>query len=44
MFDGAMIVLSMFVLNLFHPGVLLPGPDRLESDVDDVKDPAAQSP
>jgi len=44
MFDGAMVVLSMFALNLFHPGVLLPRPDRLEADLDDVKDPATQSP
>jgi len=45
MFDGAMIVLAMFVLSLLHPGVLLRGPDRLEADTDDeVKEPATQSP
>ena len=47
MFDGAMVALAMFVLNLFHPGVLLRGPDKLEgieADMDEVKDPARQSP
>ena len=45
MFDGAMILLAMFVLSLLHPGVLLRGPDRLEADTnDDVKEPATQSP
>jgi hypothetical protein len=29
-FDGGMIVLAMFTLSLFHPGVLLRGPDKLE--------------
>jgi len=44
MFDGAMVALAMFVLSLFHPGVLLRGPDKLEADMDDVKDVATQSP
>jgi hypothetical protein len=47
MFDGAMILLAMFVLNLLHPGVLLRGPDKLEADIDDsedVKNPPTPSP
>ena len=44
MFDGAMVLLAMFVLSLFHPGVLLRGPNKLEADVDEVKDLATRSP
>jgi hypothetical protein len=37
-FDGAMVALAMFtMLTRFHPGVLLYGPDKLESDVDYMK-------
>ena len=39
-----MIVLAMFTLSLFHPGVLLPGPDRLEADSDGVTEKGKQSP
>ena len=44
MFDGAMIVLAMLTHSLFHPGVLLPGPDKLEADTDEVRDKDTQSP
>jgi len=40
-FDGAMIVLAMLTLSLFHPGVLLPGPDKL---ADDVREKGMQTP
>jgi len=43
-FDGAMILLAMLMLSLFHPGVLLPGPDKLEADTDEVRDKGTQSP
>jgi len=43
-FDGAMIVLAMFTLSLFHPGVLLPGPDKLEADTGEVREKDPQSP
>jgi hypothetical protein len=36
-FDGAMIVLAMYTVNLFHPGVLLLGPDKLEADAEEQK-------
>jgi len=36
MFDGAMIFLAMFVLSLLHPGVLLRGPDKIETDLPGV--------
>jgi len=42
-----MIFLAMFVLSLLHPGVLLRGPDKIETDLDDseeVKNPEIQSP
>ena len=37
-FDGAVVALAMFILSLFHPGVLLRGPDKLQSDVDGAKE------
>jgi hypothetical protein len=45
-FDGAMVALAMFMLSLSHPGVLLHGPDKLESesDVDHVKEQDSPSP
>jgi len=43
-FDGAMVVLAMFTLSLFHPGVLLPGPDKLEADTGEVREKDPQSP
>lgn len=44
MFDGAMVVLAMLTLSLFHPGVLLPGPDKLEADTDEVREKGPQTP
>jgi len=37
-FDGSMIALAIFTLNLFHPGMLLRGPDILNTDIDGVED------
>jgi hypothetical protein len=37
-FDGSMIVLAIFTLNLFHPGMLLRGPDILNTDINEVED------
>lgn len=42
-FDGAMVVLAIFTLNVCHPGVLLQGPDMLEADTDETKDRGSQS-
>jgi len=36
-FDGAMIVFAMYTLNIFHPGVLFLGPDKLEADAEEPK-------
>jgi hypothetical protein len=30
-FDGGIVVLAMFTLSLFHPGMLLRGPDELKA-------------
>jgi hypothetical protein len=43
-FDGAMVVLAMFMLTLFHPGVLLPGPDKIEADTDEAREKGLQGP
>ena len=32
-FDGATVFLALFMLNVFHPGVLLRGQDKLEPDI-----------
>ena len=32
-FDGATVFLAIFTLNVFHPGVLLRGQDKLEPDI-----------
>ena len=32
-FDGSTIFLAIFTLNVFHPGVLLRGQDKLEPDI-----------
>jgi len=39
-FDGSMVALAIFTLNLFHPGMLLRGPDILntEDEVEDVQE------
>jgi len=37
-FDGTMVLLAMFTLNVCHPGVLLRGRDELEADTDEMKD------
>jgi hypothetical protein len=35
-FDGAMVVLAIFTLNLFHPSLLFCGlDDALEKDIDE---------
>jgi len=39
-----MISLAMLMLGLFHPGVLLPGPDKLEADFDEVRGKGTQTP
>jgi len=36
-FDGAMIVLSMFTLNLFHPGLLLNEPMQQADDIPSIE-------
>ena len=36
-FDGAMIVLATFTLNILHPGVLLRGYDRVEAETSEEK-------
>ncbi|KAI0255331.1 RTA1 like protein-domain-containing protein [Lactifluus subvellereus] len=43
-FDGAMVVLAMFTLNVFHPGVLLCGlDDELGMDIHEQKDQNSHS-
>jgi hypothetical protein len=37
-FDGTMVALAIFTLNLFHPGMLLRGPDILNTDIDEVEE------
>ena len=32
-FDGATVFLAIFTLNVFHPGVLLRGQDKLEPGI-----------
>jgi hypothetical protein len=32
-FEGATVFLAIFTLNVFHPGVLLRGRDKLEPDI-----------
>jgi len=35
-FDGGTVTLAIFTLNVFHPGVLLRGEDKLEPDFSKV--------
>ncbi|KAI0263773.1 RTA1 like protein-domain-containing protein [Gloeopeniophorella convolvens] len=42
-FDGTMIVLAMWTLNIFHPGILLRGPNNLPSDSIDINLKASKS-
>jgi len=37
-FDAGAIALAMITLSVFHPGALLPGPDKLAKSIYEMKD------
>jgi len=42
-FDGATVALAIFTLNVFHPGVLLRGQDKLEPNFSKVSSQEPES-
>ena len=37
-FDAGAVALAMITLSVFHPGALLPGPDKVEASIDEMED------